>query len=84
MLIATVRIVRAHYTPQEGIPEGAIYSLAVVAVLITVVLVVQIVLTLVYFWQRKRDKVVFLKVSSSQWCTSVNDCKFPVLTFLHT
>ena len=60
---------------QAGIPEGAIYGLAVVAALVAVVLVILIVLTVVYYWQRRRDKVVFLKVCPSQWNTcQLNDC----------
>ena len=62
--------------PQGGIPEGAIYGLAVTAALITIVLVILIVLTVVvYYWQRRKDKVIFLKVFPSQWCTcQLNDC----------
>ena len=81
---STPTLLNIESSPQEGIPEGAIYGLAVVAVLITVVLVVLIVLTLVYYWQRRKDKVVFLKVSSSQWCSSVNDRKFLVLIFVRS
>ena len=72
---STPIVLNIESSPQEGIPEGAIIGLAVVAVLIAVVLVVLIVLTLVYYWQRRKDKVVFLKVSCSQWCTAVNDHK---------
>ena len=54
---STPIILNIESSPQEGIPEGAIIGLAVVAVLIAVVLVVLIVLTLVYYWQRRKDKV---------------------------
>ena len=51
-------------SPQEGNkPDGAIYGLVVVAVLIAVLLVTLIVMSLLYYWQRRRDKVVFQKVS---------------------
>ena len=72
-------------SPQEqGVPEGVIYGLSVIAALIAVELVIMVVLNLVLYLQRRKHKVVFLKVRPSWWCScQLNDCTISVVSIHH-
>ena len=45
------------------VPSGLIYGVVAAAVVAAVILVVLIILTIICCWQKRKDKVVFLKVS---------------------
>ena len=72
-------------SPQEqGVPEGVIYGLSVIAALIAVLLVIIFVLSVVLYLQRRKHKVVFLEVRPSWWCScQLNDCTISVVSIHH-
>ena len=51
------------FVTAPSVPSGLIYGVVAAAVVAAVILVVLIILTIICCWQKRKDKVVFLKVS---------------------